>query len=413
MKHKSLAVVTGLLLAAAFSLQPVNAARYGPVKNNETLWDIASHYRSSYDISVAEMMAAIHAKNPGAFVGGDIRLLKKGAYLEIPALPGEPATTPAQQPAAVQPEQPASQSTGEPAQPAGQASLQAEINTLRAQLKEEQGLAAGLAEQLKQLQSQQQSSAAAPADNQQVAKLQSDLLVKLQTELADLKQQLQQKDARIAELQSAAAEVSKPSAGNGADTKQADAAMQAELAELKKLLEQRDTHIQHLQASLREASISIKRQFAENQALHTQLKAIQPDTTLAAPEPPAEPGTSAPPSLTLAGVEEGKPAEPTPAEGKQVFVDQVSPDTTVADSTPPPEKKPVSLQNMLEKQVAGNGAESLGADTGLPTPSRVAVAVALISLMFVLALVWRSFSQQRALRQEEARLRAALGSDAA
>ncbi len=70
MKHKKLAVVTGLLLAASISLQPVSAGSYGPVKNNDTLWDIASRNRPSYDISVPQMMAAIQGAKSSCFCGG-------------------------------------------------------------------------------------------------------------------------------------------------------------------------------------------------------------------------------------------------------------------------------------------------------------------------------------------------------
>ncbi len=96
--------------------------------------------------------------------------------------------------------------------------------------------------------------------------------------------------------------------------------MQAELTELKQLLEQRDTHIQNLQASLREASISIKRQYAEAQALHARLKQLEPGNSAAAPAAPAEPGTATPPSLSLEGTE---PAAPTAAV-QPVFTDQAT-----------------------------------------------------------------------------------------
>jgi FimV-like protein len=373
MKHQKLAVITGLLLAAFISLQPVNAGSYGPVKNNDTLWDIASRNRPSYDISVPQMMAAIQASNPHAFFRGDINHLRKGVYLKIPVMPE------------------VRQSAGKQA---SQASLQAEISSLRTQLQEEQGRSAKLAEQLKQLQAASPAAASPPAQQDQVAKL--------QTELAELKQQLQARDVRIAELQAAAAQVAalpEPTAGqpgaSAEQAKQADAAMQAELAELKQLLEQRDTHIQNLQASLREASISIKRQYAETQALHAQLKALEPGSTVAALQPPAEPGSATPPRLVLIAPQE--PADSTP-----VFTDQLTAPPATADGKVQGDEKPVSLQNMLEQQVTGSE------DGKLPTPSRVSLVIALVSLMFILALLWRSFSQRRALNQEEARLRAEL-----
>lgn len=217
------------------------------------------------------MMAAIQAQNPDAFVAGDMNHLRKGVYLNIPVLPE------------------VTQAAGKQA---SQASLQGEISQLRTQLQEEQARSATLTEQIKQL--QVVSTSAAPAQAT-VATLQNELLVKLQTELVELKQQLQSKDARIAELETASQQVAAlptttaDPAANSAQAKQADSAMQAELAELKQLLEQRDTHIQNLQASLREASISIKRQYTESQALHARLKELEPGNTSAPPPPPLEP----------------------------------------------------------------------------------------------------------------------------
>lgn len=392
MKHTTQAIATGLLLAVSLSLQPVQAASYGPVKSNETLWDIAARYRPSYDISVPQMMAAFRAKNPHAFTDGDINVLKRGVYLQIPVVSDTRQTS--------------SQDVT--------SSLRSEISTLRSQLQQEQANSAQLAEQLKQLQTvgtAPATPASAPAADDRSAQLQTELAVKLQTELAELKQQLQARDARIAELE-AAVEAAKtqaattPAPAAASADQQATAKMQAELAELKQLLEQRDNHIQNLQASLREASISIKRQFAEGQALHEQLKTLKPDAKVEAPKPPAEPGSTTPPSLTLAGAEDAQP--PAAETPKPVFADQVTPPVMPAlDDKAAADKKPVSLQNMLEQQ-AGT-AKLTHTDGQLPTPSKVSIAVALISLMFVLALVWRSFSQQRSLRQEEARLRAALG----
>ncbi|MEB4593432.1 FimV/HubP family polar landmark protein [Candidatus Thiothrix sp. Deng01] len=420
MKHTTFVATAGLLLAASIVLQPVQAARYGPVKSNETLWDIASRYRPDHGVSVGQMMEAFRTKNPHAFVPGHPGLLKRGVYLEIPALAGEPEkpTEAGQQKAAEPQSPPASEkSAGKPDKSASVASLQAEIQTLRTQLKDEQKHSSSLDEQLKQLQDTSKATAKTPADNQQVTKLQSDLLIKLQTDVADLKQQLEKKDARITELQAASAKVAKPEAGEtgagASKAKQANAALQAELTELKQLLEQRDTHIQNLQASLREASISIKRQFTENQELHDQLKTLKPEAATVEPKPPAEPGAAAAPSLTLTAPET-EPASVTgekqAAESTPVFADQIPPAPTNTEDKPQPDKKPVSLQNMLEQQVAGKGG--VGTDEKPLSPSRVSVAVALISLMFVLALAWRSYSQQRALRQEETRLRNSLGNDA-
>ncbi|WMP15741.1 FimV/HubP family polar landmark protein [Thiothrix lacustris] len=379
MTYKTLAVTTGLLLAASLSLQPITVAAevsYGPVKNNDTLWDIASRRRPSFDISVPQMMAAIQAQNPHAFVGGDMNVLRKNVYLKIPMV--------------LEVQQSADKK-------ASQASLQSEIQQLRTQLAEEQAHSATLAEQLKQLPE-------TPSKD--------DLVVKLQTELAELKQQLQAKDARIVELQAASVQVaalpntstSDPAGNTPEQTQQADATMQAELKELKELLEQRDTHIQNLQASLRTASISIKRQYAESEALHARLNTLDPNNTVAALPPPVELGEASAPSLTLAGNEE-PPAVTAPplADGSPpVFADQLA-EPAKAN---PNSGQPVSLQNMLAQKVNRNATGEEG--DAVPPPSRVSLVVSLVSLMFVLSLLWRSLSQRRALNKEEARLRAEL-----
>lgn len=61
---------------------------YGPVKSDDTLWSIARRMRPSSDISVNQMMMAIHQANPDAFLGGNINRLKKGKVLRVddPAL---------------------------------------------------------------------------------------------------------------------------------------------------------------------------------------------------------------------------------------------------------------------------------------------------------------------------------------
>lgn len=372
MKYKILAVATGLLLAASLTSLPtaVAAANYGPVKNNDTLWDIASRQRPSYDISVPQMMAAIRAQNPDAFIGGDINKLKKGIYLKIPIIPEVQKSTSKQ---------------------TAQDNLHAEMTRLREQLIAEQQRSADLSKQLADLQTNQS------------AQLQNDLMIKLQTELAELKQQLQAKNTRITELEAASVQVAALPTTTSAtpeQTQQADAALQTELAELKQLLEQRDTHIQNLQASLREASVSIKRQYAESQALHARLNELEPGNTSSAPPTPTEPGSTTPPSLTLAANPETHPTPSASPEQKPVFADQLTlPATPTVDNS---DKSAVPLQNLLAQQ-------STNTDEGqLPTPTRVSLVIALVSLMFILALLWRSMSQRRALNREEARLRAEL-----
>jgi len=61
-----------------------SANSYGPVRRNETLWDIAKRTRPGNDISVDQMMHALLRENPRAFVNNNINRLKAGATLNIP-----------------------------------------------------------------------------------------------------------------------------------------------------------------------------------------------------------------------------------------------------------------------------------------------------------------------------------------
>ncbi len=58
---------------------------YGPVRANETLWKIAERVRPS-GVSVHQMMVALYRANPGAFLDGNINLLKKGSVLRVPEM---------------------------------------------------------------------------------------------------------------------------------------------------------------------------------------------------------------------------------------------------------------------------------------------------------------------------------------
>jgi pilus assembly protein FimV len=62
----------------------VEADKYGPVKRNETLWDIAKRLRPGGDVSMHQMMLALLRANPEAFAGNNINNLKAGATLQIP-----------------------------------------------------------------------------------------------------------------------------------------------------------------------------------------------------------------------------------------------------------------------------------------------------------------------------------------
>jgi pilus assembly protein FimV len=61
-----------------------SADSYGPVRRNETLWDIARRTRPGNDITVDQMMHALLRENPRAFMNNNINRLKAGVTLNIP-----------------------------------------------------------------------------------------------------------------------------------------------------------------------------------------------------------------------------------------------------------------------------------------------------------------------------------------
>ena len=61
-----------------------SADSYGPIRRNETLWNIANRVRPGTDISVDQMMHALLRENPRAFMNNNINQLKAGATLRIP-----------------------------------------------------------------------------------------------------------------------------------------------------------------------------------------------------------------------------------------------------------------------------------------------------------------------------------------
>jgi pilus assembly protein FimV len=56
---------------------------YGPVKRNDTLWEIANRMRPDESVSVNQMMIALVRNNPNAFYNGNVNQLKAGYVLRI------------------------------------------------------------------------------------------------------------------------------------------------------------------------------------------------------------------------------------------------------------------------------------------------------------------------------------------
>jgi len=72
------------------------AARYGPVPEHETLFEIARKLSASSRVSPDQVMAALVKANPAAFKDGNPNLLYAGSYLHTPSLAQVQAMSPAQ-----------------------------------------------------------------------------------------------------------------------------------------------------------------------------------------------------------------------------------------------------------------------------------------------------------------------------
>lgn len=399
MKNRLMSILKGLLLSTFLCIPPsVAADTYGPTKANETLWSIASRLRPTYAVSTQQMMLAIRARNPQAFENPNINSLKKGVILQLPTLAEihrldrvqafritrqhniswndypYPHTATKPRAATHYAAKPRTKTTS-PKHLKSRTYLQREVSTLRQQLKNEQQHSARLSAQIKTLEASEKTSQQAPPQ--------------------EIKQ------------------------------------LQAQVIELKATLDEKNNHIKNLQASLKEASESIKRQYAESQMLYDKLNAVSPNSL---PPSPSVSGSSSP-KLTLSGVGNDQTADDkqastsgTPTNQQQVsekppvFTDQIAANQqkTVDKTEPATDTKPanpsehgkVPLKQLLEEQAAQMAQNQTSqaepvADTLVPTgnnksttganvnaPSRLSLIVALASLLFILALLWRAFSQR-------------------
>ncbi len=56
---------------------------YGPVREGDTLWNVATRLRPNKSVSVFQVMKALHEENPDAFIQNNINRLRKGSVLKI------------------------------------------------------------------------------------------------------------------------------------------------------------------------------------------------------------------------------------------------------------------------------------------------------------------------------------------
>ncbi len=76
---------TAVPSSGAVQATPDSGGSYGPVKDGETLWSIATAVRPSTAVSIQAMMLAILKANTEAFIIDNVNALRTGAVLRIPA----------------------------------------------------------------------------------------------------------------------------------------------------------------------------------------------------------------------------------------------------------------------------------------------------------------------------------------
>lgn len=78
--------VTTTVPATAAAPAPAPAGDYGPIQRSETLWSVAERVRPDTSVSMYQVMQALLAANPDAFLGNNINRMKAGVTLKVPSL---------------------------------------------------------------------------------------------------------------------------------------------------------------------------------------------------------------------------------------------------------------------------------------------------------------------------------------
>lgn len=292
-----------MLLGLALSM-PVEATRsYGPVKDQDTLWSIATELRPDQRATVQQTMLAIFYKNPQAFANNNINSLMKGAILKAPSSAEARRyqrlkalrearkhnvywARGAQLPYTVPPPIP---KIKERAAPQGSKSVVVKVR-------------------------EREVSRPTPRSTER-------RIARLQAQLQSVESKNQRLTAELLALQAKQTQ-SKPSPQLDAQVKK----LKLELKELTSVLSQKDNHIKTLQASLKNASETIKSQHADNMRLYDKLKEVSPSSL------PASPSSEGKSELKLTTVEAATAAV-TGAVAGQAVAEASQADSTATQAT--------------------------------------------------------------------------------
>lgn len=247
-----------MLLGLALSM-PAEATRsYGPVKDQDTLWNIATQLRPDKSATVQQTMLALYYKNPQAFASNNINSLMKNVVLKAPT--------------------------------SAEARRYQRLSALREARKHNTYWKRGAqlprtapppVPKLKELTTTQRSKPEAVKTSSHYAptpKSTHRRITRLQAQLQAVESKNQRLTAELQALQAKQSK-SKPNPQLDAQVKK----LKIELQELTSVLGQKDNHIKTLQTSLKNASETIKSQHADNMRLYDKLKVVSPSSVPASP----------------------------------------------------------------------------------------------------------------------------------
>lgn len=334
-----------MLLGLALSW-PAEAARsYGPVKEQDTLWNIATQLRPDNKATVQQTMLAIFYKNPQAFASNNINSLMKGAVIKAPS--------------------------------SAEARRYQRIDALREARKHNNYWKRGSnlpkitpppvpkIKESKASKRSKQAVAKTTVSYTATPKNTNRRLAKLQAQLQAAETKNQQLSAELTALQ-AKQNPNKPNPKLDAQVKK----LKIELQELTTVLDQKDNHIKTLQSSLKNASETIKAQHADNMRLYDKLKEVSPNSV---PAPPSSEGKS---ELKLSTVEAATAAVAGAAAGKAATEAANKAETKAADtatSTKPTASTETENKTAASSEAKDATAQSVWADEKNATEANQAV----------------------------------------
>jgi FimV-like protein len=356
---------------------PASAATtYGPTRDQETLWSIATRLKPTSDLSVQQTALALYRKNPEAFESNNINALKNNVVLRIPTLAEIRANSYTQALRTTQSHNQIwqtysnalSKTTSTVVSPrtVNKVLVQRPVRVI-----EKPVVVAST--------SRKQQESEIRQLKQQVTVL-SQELANAKNQTRELRRQLaknkaQQNNNTVTEEPSnKVAQATNPAPISTQPTQQEiDIAKQvqkltAQVADLESILAEKNSHINNLKASLKNASETIKRQHTENQQLVTQLKTgvdANSNTASANSTP-----TASAPTLELAEVQ--NPPSTSPASNNAAENIDGNTPLVIAPSTG-------NAGTEISKTSTDNAATSSGNNTTTTSANSPAVATSTAS----------------------------------